>query len=91
MVTYYIESDVKQIFLCLIYIQLINNKSEINLLELYSRKFILTLHRAHTKLLLGKEIQRGLLVSIIKFPRCSFNKATEIPNPSTSKRRFAEK
>ena len=58
----------------------LENKFEIDLLELYSRELISSLHRTRTKLLSDKERQQSLAVPISKFARVNFSKQQKTRN-----------
>ena len=72
----------------------LSNKTDIDLIELYSRELISSLHRTRNKLLSSKEKQQSLAVSISKISQANFSiqqKNRKQIKKSTSNRRFAVK
>ena len=72
----------------------LSNKTDIDLIELYSRELISSLHRTRNKLLSSKEKQQSLAISISKISRANFSrqqKNRKQIKKSTSNRRFAVK
>ena len=72
----------------------LENKFEIDLLELYSRELISSLHQTSTQLQSDKERQQSLAVPISKFTRVNFSKQQKTRNQikkSTSNWRFTVK